>query len=102
MINFSIDRYRQKINIETIEDKNIEIIDNEDEIIPEDENILLKALSILPPRYRAIFNLYAIEDFSHKEIAEKFNIAESTSRSNYLRAKKILSKKIAELQHHAR
>ena len=46
----------------------------------------------LPDRYRVIFSLYAIEDYSHAEIADKLGIKVSTSRSHYARArKKILS-----------
>jgi RNA polymerase sigma-70 factor (ECF subfamily) len=41
----------------------------------------------MPEGYRAIFNLYAIEGYSHKEIAEKLNIAVGTSKSQYSRAK---------------
>ena len=42
--------------------------------------------------YRVIFNLYAIEGFKHREIAQKLKIDESTSKTQYLRAKKWLIK----------
>lgn len=48
----------------------------------------------LPETYRVVFNLYAIEGYSHKEIADKLNIAESTSRSCLLRARKQLQEKL--------
>lgn len=48
----------------------------------------------LPDGYRLIFNLYAIEGYSHKEIAAKMNIQESTSRSQYTRARALLKHKI--------
>ena len=41
----------------------------------------------LTPSYRAVFNLYAIEGYSHKEVAEQLGITESTSRSNLVKAR---------------
>jgi RNA polymerase sigma-70 factor (ECF subfamily) len=51
---------------------------------------LLKIINRLPVGYRVVFNLFAIEGYSHKEIAEKLDITESTSKSQYSRARKIL------------
>lgn len=48
----------------------------------------------LPAGYRTVFNLFAIEGYSHKEIGEQLGITESTSRSQYVRAKQLLQKKI--------
>jgi RNA polymerase sigma-70 factor (ECF subfamily) len=48
----------------------------------------------LPQQYKIVFNLYAIEGFSHKEIAIKLGISEGTSRSNLLRARAILQKQV--------
>jgi RNA polymerase sigma-70 factor (ECF subfamily) len=45
---------------------------------------------MLPIGYRTVLNLYAIEGFSHKEIAGMLDIEESTSRSQYTRAKAML------------
>lgn len=58
------------------------------------EKDLLKYTYNLSPGYRDVFNLYVVEGFSHKEIAEKFNISESTSKSQFCRAKNILRSKI--------
>ncbi len=58
------------------------------------KNALLQDIKSLPVGYRIIFNMYAIEGYSHKEIAEKLNIKESTSRSQLTRARLILQKKI--------
>ena len=59
----------------------------------------MKAIQELSPGYRAVFNLYVIEDYSHKEIAEKLGISEGTSKSNLAKAKmnvqKILRRKYA-------
>ena len=56
------------------------------------EKELLNIIQTLPNGYRMVFNLYAIEGFSHKEIAEKLNIEEGTSRSQLLKARKYLQK----------
>jgi RNA polymerase sigma factor (sigma-70 family) len=50
----------------------------------------------LPEGYRVIFNLYAIEGYSHKEIAEKLNIAVGTSKSQYSRAKQYMQGLLAK------
>lgn len=51
---------------------------------------LLKIINNLPVGYRVVFNLFAIEGYSHKEIANRLGITESTSKSQYSRARKIL------------
>ena len=50
----------------------------------------------LPVGYKTVFNLFAIEGFSHKEIADSLNIKESSSRSQYTRAKQFLEKLLIE------
>jgi RNA polymerase sigma factor (sigma-70 family) len=51
---------------------------------------VVECIRMLPIGYRTVLNLYAIEGFSHKEIAAMLDIEESTSRSQYTRAKNIL------------
>ena len=58
---------------------------------------LLKFIQELPDQYRLVFNLYQIDNFSHKEIAGLLKISEGTSKSNHHRAKLILRDKIIEL-----
>ena len=55
---------------------------------------LLKIIQELPDRYRLVFNLYAVDGYSHKEIAKMLEINEGTSKSNLARAKMILKEKI--------
>ncbi len=55
---------------------------------------LLKMIQSLAPGYQAVFNLYAIEGYTHKEIAEMLEISEGTSKSQYARAKNILQEMI--------
>jgi RNA polymerase sigma factor (sigma-70 family) len=51
---------------------------------------VVECIRLLPVGYRTVLNLYAIEGFSHKEIAKMLDIEESTSRSQYTRAKAML------------
>lgn len=62
------------------------------------EEELLKLIAELPDGYRVVFNLYAIEGYSHKEIGEALNIGESTSRSQLVKARKLLQAKIISMQ----
>jgi len=58
---------------------------------------ILACITQLPTGYRTVFNLYAIEGYSHFEIANILNISENTSRSQFMRARKILQKHILSL-----
>ena len=69
---------------------------DDDQMYKISETELLKMVKELPKGYSTIFNLYAIEDYSHKEIAEMLNINEGTSRSQYVRARKILQEKVKQ------
>ena len=51
---------------------------------------VVECIRLLPIGYRTVLNLYAIEGYSHKEIADMLDIEESTSRSQYTRAKQML------------
>ena len=57
---------------------------------------LIKMISELPPGFRTVFNMYIIEGYSHKEIAEALGISETTSRSQLQRARTLLQSKIKE------
>lgn len=59
---------------------------------------LLRLIQELPEGYRQVFNLYAIEGYSHKEVAEQLGINENTSKSQLSRARAMLQKKVACLQ----
>jgi len=52
----------------------------------------------LPNGYRTVLNLYAIEGYSHKEIADMLGINESSSRSQYTRAKALLAKRLEKIE----
>ena len=59
---------------------------------------LMQLVHDLPAGFRTVFNMFAIEGYSHKEISEALGITESTSRSQYTRAKQLLQKKIKEIK----
>ncbi len=61
------------------------------------QQTLLKLIQELPIGYRTIFNLYAFENRSHKEIAEEFNISINTSKTQLFKARKILISKINDI-----
>lgn len=61
------------------------------------EKDLLNMINQLPDGYRIVFNLYAIEGYSHQEIAEMLGIQESTSRSQLVKARKQLQTQLFEL-----
>lgn len=60
------------------------------------ENELLECIRRLPDGCRIVFNMYAIEGYSHVEIAQMLNIQESTSRTRYVRARQFLQKMLAK------
>jgi RNA polymerase sigma-70 factor (ECF subfamily) len=64
--------------------------------------IAMEAIGELSPAYRAVFNLYVMEEYTHKEIAEILGISEGTSKSNLSKAKmnlqKILNEKFMNLK----
>jgi RNA polymerase sigma factor (sigma-70 family) len=61
---------------------------------------LLKMVQMLPVGYRTIFNMYAIEGYSHAEIAQKLDISEGTSKSQLSRARAILQQNLIETDYH--
>jgi len=62
------------------------------------EEELLNLVRRLPDGYRVVFNMYAIEGFSHKEIADKLGIKESTSRSQLVKARNMLQTQVLDLE----
>jgi RNA polymerase sigma factor (sigma-70 family) len=97
-VNTSIEHFRKKTKINTIADSNdVQIEDKEwtalDTIAEKDIVNLIQELS---PGYRQIFNMYVIEGYPHKDIAEILGISEGTSKSQLARAKVILQKMVEE------
>lgn len=99
MVNTALDQYRKNKKFQ----KDVEIdavsfkLEQRDFIIETiNANDLLKIIQTIPKGYRVVFNLFAIEGYSHKEIAEQLGVTESTSKSQYSRAKKMLRKLLVD------
>jgi RNA polymerase sigma-70 factor (ECF subfamily) len=58
----------------------------------------MKLVQSLPDGYRTVFNLFAIEGYSHQEIAKQLNISESTSKTQYLRARAYLKDRLEKIE----
>lgn len=95
-VNMCLQRYRKQKVFEIVSEEALKA----EEVYVEEDNyslqFLLSCIQGLPDRYRMVFNLYTLDGFSHKEIAEKLKISEGTSKSNLSRAKEILRRKISD------
>lgn len=98
MINNVLQRYRSEGVFELVSENMPEEADVEIEAEDMSMDFLLGLIQQLPDRYRMVFNLYVIDGFSHKEIAEMMNITDGTSKSNLARARIILKEKIEAQQ----
>jgi RNA polymerase sigma-70 factor (ECF subfamily) len=98
MYNVSVDYYRSNLRWSRMEGLEKAIhpaheITAERKLEYED---LLSYVQRLPPAYRLVFNLYAIDGYSHEEIARMAGISESTSRSNLTKARQKLRQMLSE------
>ncbi len=97
VVNTALDEIRKNKKHQ----KNIELDDTNFKIV-HDSNIeerlqaevLMEIVQQLPDGFRIVFNMYAIEGYSHKEIANELGISESTSKSQYSRAKSALREQL--------
>lgn len=98
VINKAIDRYKKEIKKTSFEEKHAEgpVEIEEDLNIPLDQ--ILNCIQNLPTQYRLVFNLYVMDEYSHKEISEMLSISIGTSKSNLHRAKLILKEEIQVLK----
>jgi RNA polymerase sigma-70 factor (ECF subfamily) len=100
MVNTAIEHFRKKNTLQAIDEK------TENQLADEHSNIfnlletkeLLEIIKSMPAGYRTVFNLYAVEGYTHKEIAVMMNLNEGTSKSQYARAKLWLQEKIKKMQ----
>jgi RNA polymerase sigma-70 factor (ECF subfamily) len=91
-VNTAIEYYRKKIYLQpiteyeedTLEGKYLSVLDKLE------EKDIIQLVQQLSPGYRTVFNMYVIEGYSHKQIAEALGISEGTSKSQLSRAKQIL------------
>lgn len=89
MVNTAIDYYRKMVRRRTEDiDEAYEIEGTDPTIIDKmSADEILKLVQSLSTSYRMVFNLYVVEGYSHKEIADQLGINESTSRSNLVKAR---------------
>lgn len=92
MVNTALDHYRKAsrlVPVTELEQARQET-DTADPVSEMASEEILQAIQELPDGYRTVFNLYAIEGFNHREIAEKLGISEGTSKSQLSRAREML------------
>lgn len=94
MINNALQKFRGVHFLEIVNDEDFvdEVVEINDEDISLD--YLMEIIQELPDRYRLVFNLYVLDGYSHKEIAEMLAITTGTTKSNLARARIILKEKI--------
>jgi len=100
IVNTALDNIRKNKKLMN----NVEIDKVDYQLQNYDENILeslsardlLRVIQEMPPGFRTVFNMFVIEGFSHKEIAEELNISVSTSKSQFSRARAYMKKKLIE------
>lgn len=99
MVNTALNHHRKKMYL-------YPMVDVEELDLPEEEsslsglhlNQLIEMIQSLPAGCQVVFNLFAIEGYSHREIAGMLGISEGTSKSQYARARKLLQEKIQHEQ----
>lgn len=94
MINNVLQQYRGVSFMEPISENFADVAEVEIDEEGISIDFLMKIIQELPDRYRLVFNLYAIDGYSHKEIADMLTITTGTTKSNLARARMILKEKI--------
>ncbi len=104
MINHALNHYRKNKKMpyhQDIDEINEQEILNREDFSrhhePVSADILLSLIQMLPHGYRMVFNLYVFEEYSHKEIGKELCISENTSKTQLLKARRMLRRKLAEL-----
>ena len=98
MVNMAIDALRASRQLQFVGESEamLDVLserveeENEPEWASLGQQDILEAMDRLTPMYRAVFNLYAIEGYGHREISMQLGISEGTSKSNYAKARRNL------------
>jgi RNA polymerase sigma factor (sigma-70 family) len=102
MINTAITHYHRMLkhryhdDIADIKETDMEAMSWEDSDFTREE--LFKVIQRMPEGYRMVFNMYAVEGYKHREIAEILEIDENTSKSQYSRARRWLQERLIKLR----
>jgi RNA polymerase sigma factor (sigma-70 family) len=95
MVNTALNHHRKKMYLyPVVEVEETNLVDHETDLSGLELARLVEMIQSLPPGCQVIFNLFAIEGYSHQEIADKLGISVGTSKSQYARARKLLQEKI--------
>ncbi|MDW3192912.1 MAG: RNA polymerase sigma factor [Cytophagales bacterium] len=89
IVNTAIDYHRKEmsrgVHMDIVEHDVVDV--SEDSLSKLSAEDIFEAIKLLPPAYRMVFTLYAVEGFKHEEIAQKLNISVGTSKSNLSKAR---------------
>ncbi len=101
-VNTAIEHYRRKANVYPVTETHESILESRDMSALDSLSIkdLHAIIQQLSPGYKTIFNLYVVEGYTHKEIADMMGISEGTSKSQLARAKAILQNIIKTYKEH--
>ncbi len=100
VVNTVMEAYRKKnptVAVDDFTSFNLKADDDIDEEPVVSEGDILKMIDSLPPQYKMVFNLFAIEEYSHEEIAQMLGISVGTSKSNLSRARQWLKEHVNEM-----
>lgn len=90
VVTTALTHLRNKKRLQLVEIQAFPELEEENEETPWDAKTLHEAIKKLPEGSRVVFTLFAIEEMSHKDIAKALGISESTSKTQYMRAKQLL------------
>ena len=82
-----------EVDVKADADTEVQPMEEDDPLLSSDK--LTELIGQMPDGYRTVFNLYAVEEYTHKEIAEQLGITESTSKTQYRKAKAYMRKLIS-------
>lgn len=105
MINCAIDHYQKNLKHafhENLDELNEKIADDEEITVKYrdqgiDKDQLMKMIQDLPDGYRIVFNMYVMEDYSHRDIATSLGISENTSKTQLMKARRALREKLEKI-----
>tara|TARA_B100000780_G_C21059561_1_gene425811 strand:- start:198 stop:761 length:564 start_codon:yes stop_codon:yes gene_type:complete len=105
IVNTAIDELRKKQhNLVSVDASSYDWLEDEgdgeiewNEFLFDNRNTVLEAVQNLSPAYKAVFNLYVIEGYSHQEVADMLGVTVGTSKSNLAKAKMALRKELKTL-----
>jgi len=98
MVHTSIEHYRRHSRYFMVDVKEAGEVKLDSEAMSDlGRDEILGLIQELPPGYRTVFNLYAVEGYSHQEVADMLGISAGTSKSQLSRAKRLLQEKLIKL-----